>query len=266
MLPPHRLGRLRSSTALCVRALLGAALVASVPACREITASRRSSDLTVQQTSPAYLFYMAPGDSVDTAWQESYHRWMVAALRIDPGVRLEYHKYRDRKHLREITDRETNGFAEPGTPRLHTIWPRDNHEVVHAAVILTLGHPPALFNEGIAVAHQTDPPAGSLHPRWNGESVHAIAARLDQAGRLPALGSMLESRDFFEYGEDTSYPMSGSWVRFLIDRYGLTPLKAYFRQSRFGAPAPETRAAFQAAYGITLEAAWAEWRSYLRGQ
>ena len=44
--------------------------------------------------------------------------------------------------MQALTGRSTNGFAEPGTTRFHTIWPTDNHEVVHTIVILHLGFPP----------------------------------------------------------------------------------------------------------------------------
>ena len=83
--------------------------------------------------------------------------------------------YRDRAHLRALTGRYTNGFAEPGTTRFHTIWQIDNHEGVHTLVILQIGHPPALFNEGVAVAHQTEPAQSILTPRWNGTDLHVLA-------------------------------------------------------------------------------------------
>jgi hypothetical protein len=138
--------------------------------------------------SPTHSYLFSAGDGVDTATHEAHYRWLIGALGVDPGVKLQYHKYRDRAHLQRVTGRATNGFAEPGTPRFHTIWPWDNHEGVHALVILTLGHPPALFNEAAAVAHQTNPRAGDTLARWNGEP-----AAQTRAGFLAAYGVTLDA-------------------------------------------------------------------------
>lgn len=43
----------------------------------------------------------------------------------------------------------------------------------------------------------------------------------------------------------------------------MVPLRAYLRASTIDDGAARSRAAFQTAYGITLHAAWAEWRAFL---
>ena len=225
-----------------------------------------NDQLSVRIESLTHSYLLSAGDAVDTASHEAHYRWLETALAIDPGVKLQFHKYRDRAHLQRLTGRVTNGFAEPGTPRFHTIWPWDNHEGVHAVVILTLGHPPALFNEGIAVAHQTNPRLGDFVPRWNGESVDTIAARFESVGQLPSLASLLESPSFFAHPEAIVYPIAGSWVRHLLDERGLAPLKTFFASTTFNATAAQTRAAFLAAYGVTLDSEWDRWRASLDPQ
>ena len=220
--------------------------------------------LSVRRESAHYVYLSSEGDAVDATWQETYHAWLLNELDVDPGQPLEYRKYRDRAHLRRVTGRTTNGFAEPGTVRFHTIWPRDNHEVVHTVVILTLGHPPALFNEGIAVAHSTDPSGGVLAPRWNGRDLDVIAKEQLLAGRIPVLDRVLESPGFFGAGEELMYPLAGSFVRYLIDHHGLPAMKMYLHGSAFGDSAARTRTAFLAAYGITLDAAWSAWQESIR--
>jgi hypothetical protein len=239
------------------------ACVVLLAGCDSPAAPRADDALTVRTESAHYVYYSAPGDGVDVAWQEGYYDWVTAALQIEPGGKLEYRKYRDRAHLERVTGRSTNGFAEPGTPRFHTIWPRDNHEMVHVLVILGLGHPPALFNEGVAVAHQMIPAEGVFYAQWNRRNVHQIAAEFIAAGRLPPLAQLLESRDFFRFDQEMTYPVAGSFVRFLIDRYGLAPFKSYLHGRSFDDGAAQTRAAFEAAYGRTLDTAWAEWRAFV---
>lgn len=220
--------------------------------------------LTQVTNSAHYIFRSAAGDSVDATWQDQYFEWVTGVLELDPSTRLEYLKYRDRSHLKAITGRDTNGFAEPGTTRFHTIWPIDNHEGVHTLVILQVGHPPALFNEGVAVAHHTDPARGLLVPRWNGTDLRTLARNYDAAGQLPPLPSLLRSTSFFDYDTNITYPCAGSFVRYLIDTHGLASFKAYVRAARFDDPPATTEARFEAAYGRSAAAAWDEWRASLR--
>jgi hypothetical protein len=240
-----------------------AALLLLLPACDSPSTPPADDRLSVWTESEHLVYYAAPGDQVDTVWQEGYYRWVTAALQVSPGQKLEFRKYRNREHIKRLTGRETNGFAEPGTIRFHTIWPIDNHEMVHTLVILGMGHPPALFNEGIAVAHQTIPAEAIFYAQWNRRNVHAISAEHLAAGRLPPLDRLIASRDFFEESTELTYPISGSFVRFLIDHHGLARMRAYLQGRNFEDGAAATRAAFQAAYGLTLDAAWAEWRAFL---
>jgi hypothetical protein len=248
--------------AALVLSSLGAASCGDTPA----SPSASSPALTETVTSSHYVIHLAPGDAVNAVWQDQYYEWLVGALQLQPSPRLDYHKYRDRAHLRALTGRDTNGFAEPRTTRFHTIWPIDNHEGVHVLVMLQIGHPPALFNEGVAVAHQTDPPRSILTPQWNGTDLHQLARQYDADRRLPALSSLLSSRDFFASDDNVTYPCAGSFVRYLIDRHGLRPLKQYVGSATFDDAAAVTEARFLAAYNQSLSSAWTEWIAWLRAR
>jgi hypothetical protein len=252
-----------TARAVCLAGLLAAP---ALLACGD-SATRPSSSapaLTEITTSAHYVIHAAPGDSVDTAWQDAYYEWLLPALELQPSPRLEYYKYRDRAHLAALTGRNTNGFAEPGTTRFHTIWNIDNHEGVHTLVVLQIGHPPALFNEGVAVAHHMDPARGQLRPRWSGTDLDALARMYDASGRLPALSSLLTSTDFFRFDDTITYPCAGSFVRYLIDTHGLRPFKAYVASATFADAAGTTEARFMAAYGRSLASVWEEWRTTIR--
>lgn len=221
--------------------------------------------LTQVTTSVYYVIHTAPGDTVDAAWQDRYHEWLVPALQLEASPpRLDYNKYRDRAHLAALTGRQTNGFAEPGTTKFHTIWPTDNHEVVHTLVTLQIGLPPALFTEGIAVAHSTDPIRGMLTPVWNSTSIHSLARSFELSGQLPAVSSLVRSTDFARFDSQMTYPCAGSFVRYLIETQGLAPLKAYFRLATFDDAPSVTESRFQSAYGRSLASLWDEWRARLR--
>ena len=245
---------------------LGIAALTALPACGDSSPTSPSSGAALTQvtTSTHYTIHTAPGDTVDAVWQDAYHEWLLAELRLPATERLDYHKYRDRAHMQALTGHSTNGFAEPGTTRFHTIWPTDNHEAVHAVVALHFGFPPPLFTEGVAVAHSTDPVRGVLRPRWNSTDVDALARNYDATGRLPPVASLLGSTDFFRFDTNITYPCAGSFVRYLIDRYGLDPLQAYFRSATFEDAAAVTESRVQAAYGRPIASLWDEWRAHIR--
>ena len=120
------------------------------------TSTSPEEELTESMESEHFIYHFSEGDYIDTTWQEQYYDWLNDTLDVELDSNLIYYKYRTREHLKRITGRETNGFAEIGTFKFHTIWEIDNHESVHTIVTQIIGHPVALFNEGIAVDHQTD--------------------------------------------------------------------------------------------------------------
>ena len=85
---------------------------------------------------------------------------------------LNYNKYRDRSQIRKVTGLETNGFAEPSTYTVHSIFPHDGHEAAHVYTAL-VGRPSDFFNEGLAVALNSEP--GAMP--WTYCAAHFQAAR-----------------------------------------------------------------------------------------
>ncbi len=229
--------------------------------CRDSTGPADALD--VRRESSHGVYYMADGDQVDIEWQETYYAWLFDRFGVEPPGPLVYFKYRDREHMEEVTGRVTNGFAEIGNLRFHSIWPTDNHECVHALLSATIGLAPALFNEGVAVAHQTNPPRGIMEPRWSGTAIDEIAAQRKQEGAIPPLTELLDNPDFRRYSDQLTYPLAGSFVKHLIERDGYGPLKAVFELSEFRDPPDRLRAVFQTVYDQSLEAAWEEWLASL---
>lgn len=222
-----------------------------------------ADELSVRRETPHGVYFHSPGDSIDLEAQEAYYAWLLERTGIDPARELVYLKYRDRAHMRRATGQDTNGWAELGTYRFHTISELDNHESVHALVSSEWNAAPALMNEGIAVAHQVLPHLGILEPVWSGTPIDTLAARALRDGTLPRLEELVESSDFRGFDESLSYPIAGSFVRFVIERHGLARTESFFRSSRLDDSGTRLRAVFHEAYGEEIEAAWAAWRSSL---
>lgn len=226
-----------------------------------------TAELSSTMTSASFVYHWSPGDEPpDSAYEERHLAWVVAELGVRPTRRFEYFKYRDVDQLRKITGHtQGTGFAEEGNYRFHTIWPKDNHEYVHALILAEVGTPPALFNEGLAVAHHGSSISGPFDgdPLWNGEPVRKRVRAIRDAHQLPTLDALLPNLDFQKVDGNVSYPVAGSFVRRLIDESGPEPLLSLIARCPRDASATTIRTRFQEAYGEEIETAWARWLAWL---
>jgi hypothetical protein len=249
----------------CTAVLVVAILAAS--GCGSSPASPSAPPLPVSSETGHYVFHAEAGDAVDAAWQESYHVWAIGRLGVQPGRKIGYFKYLSREDMGAHTGNyNTNGYADPTTFEIHTLWPRDNHEVVHLFMSL-VGESTALFSEGMAVSFQTDPAKGNFDAVFNGEEVHHAARRYLQSGELVLpLDRIIETTGFRAVTDATlAYREAGSFMRFLADRYGLDKVLAFFRSGgSFSDTASTVKAKFRAAIGVAFEEAEAAWLAMLR--
>ena len=129
-----------------------------------------------------FIFHFAPGDNVETQRQEAFHGWAVNQLGIVPPKKIDFYRYHDRGHMKALTGKVTNGWADTTNFAIHIIWSWDNHECVHCYTSL-IGRPSDFFNEGIAVGMSTDPYNGDFQAYWWGESVHFWAKKYKNEGQ-----------------------------------------------------------------------------------
>jgi hypothetical protein len=213
--------------------------------------------------TPNYIFRASEGDTIDTAWQERYHAWATATLGVTERQKIAYNKYTSRTHMQSVIGvGNTNAWADPAAYAVHTIWPIDNHEVVH---LLTSGwgSPVALVNEGLAVAFQIDP-ARDLIPRWSGVALHDLTRQFRQQGRFVPLAGLIETASWRNQDANVAYPESGSFMRWLIDEYGLDRVRAlYARAAGPNEAAASVRAAFAAVYGQSLDELERAWLAFV---
>jgi hypothetical protein len=237
-----------------------AAVVLFAAACgaQHPTAPSSADALSRRIVTAHFVFRLAENDNVDVAWQETYHAWAAAQLGVDPPS-IEYNKYRNRAHMGAITGNgNTNGYAEPSSLKLHTIWPTDNHEVVHVYAG-PWGFPVALFVEGLAVAYSTNPAASDFVARWNSTPVHELARRFRASGQLPAIADLAETNAFRGRDAGITYPVAGSFVRFLVDTEGIGQMRRLYGAMTNQASLSTVRTAFQQIYGFSLEEAERRW-------
>jgi len=238
------------------RAVIAALFAAGCAGSNPLSPSDRA--LSERLESAHFVFHYSAGDSVDAARQEAYHEWAVAQLGVSPAV-IQYNKYQSRAQMELLTGRgNSNAYADLAGGAIHTIWPTDNHEVVHLYAG-SWGFPVALFVEGLAVAHQTDPSRNDFIPRWGGTAVDDLVRGLRALGLVPSIDEIVETAAFRARDDGIMYPVSGSFVRFLIDTEGIGAMRQLFGEMSNDATLSTVRAAFLRTYGFTLEQAELRW-------
>jgi hypothetical protein len=133
--------------------------------------------------------------------------------------------------------------------RIDSIREFHPHELVHAAAG-PLGRPPVFFAEGLAVALT----AGG---RWEGRDIAAVAREEQRKGRT--LEPYLQA--FAEQDPVAGYSLAGSFTTFLLDRYGIEAVVAFFRGC--GTSPEGYERAFRQAFGRTVARATIEWKQAL---
>ena len=211
-------------------------------------------------------YYHEPGDTIDVPRQEVFNDWAIERLGIVLPQKVEYRKYFSRQAMGRYTgNANTNGFAEPSLWRFHTIWPFDNHEVVHVYTAI-IGRPSDFFNEGIAVSFQTDPSTGDFAVRFNGQQVHDACRNYLQSNTLPLPVSRYVTTAGFRGITDTvlSYRMAGSFVLHLTERFGLPAVLRFIGTNNRDESLDAIQARMQAVFGVPLEEAERSWLEMLR--
>jgi hypothetical protein len=220
------------------------------------------SVLTQTQTSTYYTYHFSPGDSVDAAFNDAFYAWDSAQLGVKLSAKIQYYKFTDVSQKQKLTGISGNAYSDPATFSVYTIWPIDNHETTHVLTAV-IGTPTPFFNEGMAVANQTDPLDGIYTPDWNGHSPHYWAKQYLQQGTLPALSSILDESSFEAMDPSTSYPIAGSFVRYLIDTTSLAAVLKMFAGASYNDPAATTEARFQQVFGAQLTTLEQNWHAFL---
>jgi hypothetical protein len=214
----------------------------------------------LDRESQHFIYYTQPGQSIPD-WAVELHETTYAEVtRLFPEAKapkIKYYKYRSQTDLQQVFGRPRKGYAyqtsEAGT--VHSVYSCHPHEVVHA-ITFAVGRPPALFEEGLAVAYDWR----FALERGN---VHALArSRLVQQQLLP-LHSILTIREFRAHDSPTVYIEAGSFVKYLMDTYGPDKMRSLFTLPRYS-DVQEIEVAFKALYGQSISEMEGEWRAFLR--
>jgi hypothetical protein len=228
-----------------------AVAVAAPAAARTRTGPRGGPDFRPVARSAHATYFAERGGRVDVARSEVFLERLGTLFPPPPGGwGIEFYLHRSTSDLRERVGYSVSGLTDMRTGRIDSAWGYHPHELVHA-VAGRLGIPPPLFSEGLAVALTA---RGELR----GRDVDEVAAR---EMRVRATLEPFLVR-FAEQDALVSYAVAGSFVGFLLERYGIDPMVSFLEGC--GRSSSRHEAAFRRAYGRSVARASVEWMARLR--
>jgi len=127
------------------------------------------------------------------------------------------------------------------------------HEIAHVITWNTLGEPGTLFlSEGVAVAMD-----GEWHSKLDTiTDLHLWVKKFIEEGTLPCLDDLIEY--WGSVSGSISYPLSGSFVLYLLHKYGAERFKQLF----YRATSANFYDEFQKIYNISLPVVEQMWKDY----
>jgi len=214
----------------------------------------------LDRESKHFIYYTQPGQSIPD-WAVELHEFTYAEVTklfpVARATKIKYHRYHSQTDLQQAFGRPRTGYAQQTDEgsAVHSIYSCHPHEVIHA-ITYSMGRPPALFEEGVAVAYDW---------RFAVEEgdVHALARRNLLLQQLFPLRSILTSSGFQAHNSTTAYIEAGSFVKYLIDTYGPDKMRSLFTLPRYS-DVQEIEVAFKEIYGQSLSEVESEWWAFLR--
>jgi hypothetical protein len=179
-------------------------------------------------------------------WLERYYHANAKffGVELSAGKKIEYYRVGNNETLTSECGPHLGGCTKE--TKVYIGSPINAHEIVHANAYL-LGDPPLLFQEGLAVILGCELGSDSSGPLDLSETIE----------------DLIESSSFAEQRESRGsamYRTSASFVRYLIDTFGVEKFLAFYASASRDSTYDETCAIFQKKMGARLDDAFADWR------
>jgi hypothetical protein len=220
--------------------LLAAAVVGAQPA----------PDFKQRRRTERVTYFVAKGRKADVARTEAFLDRLETLFGAAPaGWHVDYYVHRAQQLSHPQSSYAAFGITDLESLRIDSVREYHPHELVHA-VAGTIGRAPLFFAEGLAVALTSE-------GQWHGASLDARARRA--LARNASLERYLTA--FSQQDPDEAYSVAGSFVAYLLDRFGIDPMIGFLRRCGDGSGSFET--AFRGSYDLTVARASIEWSEAL---
>ena len=164
--------------------------------------------------------------------------------------KVDVYMFPSKEKLKEYTNASSSAYAKVGRFYMTERYSHPfSHELVHALHYLYKPSWRIILNrallEGTAVAFDE---GLTLSPEY-----HEEMATLEKKDKLPSIQAIYEDRFFLDHSEHLAYQASGSFIGFLVLKYGLDKYRQF-----------NNTLSFAKAYRHSLAGLDAQWKGFLR--
>lgn len=232
-----------------------------------------------------FVFYIPKGDKVDITAQEQFYEYITGLFGIESKDKIIYVKCRDDKDMKRVWGDENNGIKIGGVageynekngnlvPIIISTKEWENHELVHVL------QPPdskstTFFNEGLAVAFSINPLKNNYIPSHRlmfdlSIPITFLQPLIIEKGDYISIDEILTSEEFEVVSglfltTTTAYLEAGSFVRYLIDVYGLEKFFQFLKLSDYLDSKELTKEKFLKIYDISIQEMEKQWLDFLK--
>ncbi len=189
-------------------------------------------------------------------YQELSYAKIVETLQVSFDGHIHYYFYTSEWDKLFSTGDKGGGLSNTLKNEIHAIYNENRkvigcHEDTHIIAYRTLGNPPFFLQEGLAVF---------MMESWFQRPVHEWGREFLDKGKLIPVKSLLISINFEKYDSKITYPQSGSFVKYLVDVYGIEKFKTLFSQ----AVNENIEFLFKEIYRKSVDDLEREWLNYLK--
>jgi hypothetical protein len=154
---------------------------------------------------------------------ERHYEKITKLLGVVMKDKIQYYYYPSKDMMTKMTGNYGTGKAYCEKNELHSIYSYHPHEITHL-IACRLGNPPVFLSEGFAVLYGWD-------TGWQGKPVDWWVRKYRNEKKYIPISSLSVTSSFRKYDDAITYPESGSFVEFLIDRYGIVKFKKYYSKA-----------------------------------
>lgn len=177
---------------------------------------------------------------------------VLNAFSLPHTVAFESYVYPSRETKRRFIGAGNTDITKPWSGQIHlsqqSLDGSLKHELVHA-VAAPFGLPVVRVSsstglvEGLAMA---------VENAWGNRTLHEYAAAMQEFDAAPRLRTMMTLWGFAQQQSSVSYILTGSFCRFLIERYGIRRLTSVYRSGDYAG-----------VYGRSFDHLVGEWQAFL---
>lgn len=222
--------------------------------------------------SEHFIFYVPKEDKVDITTQEWFYRYITTLFGVEPEEKIIYLKCG--ASINEITGSSylivARAYLDKNIIISTNEW--ESHELIHIIQYLISGYDPIFFSEGLAVAYEM------IIPREKFINIHRDAIHeyvqemLIKDNSYISITKILTSKKFEAVNNDiimglllgAHYYEAGSFVRYLIDVYGLEKFFQFLKLSNYWDSKSEIKKKFLIVYNFSIQEVEKQWLEFLK--